>query len=246
MLLGFIAVAEGNQTYDSRNNSAFFADTAASVLAANGIKVYQPLKMKDGTALENDTNVPYGTMPEYTGKTPTRPSTAQYNYNFDAWSPEVVSVTTDADYTANFTSVIRQYTVTFLDWDGTELSKQLLDYATPATAPADPTREGYTFKGWDKDFSNVQSDLTVTALYEQNAVEPPIPDEAITVRLDPKSCSSWSTVYLYAWEGAALGGWPGMEWKTKDAEGWLYHVFDSNVREVNILFNNVFYSYTFT
>ena len=36
-----------------------------------------------------------------------------------------------------------------------------------ATAPANPTREGYTFTGWDKDFSNVQSDLIITAQYER-------------------------------------------------------------------------------
>ena len=193
----------------------------------------------DGTELQSS-QVEYGVMPEYTGKTPTRPSTAQYNYNFDAWSPEVVSVTTDADYTANFTSVIRQYTVTFLDWDGTELSKQLLDYATPATVPADPTREGYTFKGWDKDFSNVQSDLTVTALYEQNAVEPPIPDEAITVRLDPKSCASWSTVYLYAWDAKQTpiaGAWPGTK-VNKDSDGWWSYTFDNKITNVNIIWNN--------
>jgi hypothetical protein len=29
-----------------------------------------------------------------------------------------------------------------------------------------------------------------------------------------------------------------MEWKTKDSDGWLYHVFPSDVREVSIIFNN--------
>ena len=58
----------------------------------------------------------------------------------------------------------------------------------------------------------------------------------LTVKFMPPT--EWDKVYLYAWDGASLGAFPGMEWKTKDAEGWLYHVFDSNVREVNILFNN--------
>ena len=123
----------------------------------------------DGAELQSS-QVEYGAMPEYTGEAPTRPATAQYNYVFEGWTPEVISVTTDADYTANFTSVIRQYLVTFLDWDGTKLSEQLIDYGTAATAPADPVREGYTFTGWDKDFTNVQSDLTVTAQYQQNIV----------------------------------------------------------------------------
>ena len=35
-----------------------------------------------------------------------------------------------------------------------------------ATAPEVPEVEGYTFVGWDQDFSNVTSDMTVTAQYE--------------------------------------------------------------------------------
>ena len=114
--------------------------------------------------------VEYGALPEYIGETPTRPSTVQYNYVFDGWTPEIVSVTKDANYTATYASFLRQYTVTFLDWDGTILSEQVVDFGTAATAPANPVREGYTFVGWDKDFSNVQSDLIVTAQYTKNTV----------------------------------------------------------------------------
>ena len=35
-------------------------------------------------------------------------------------------------------------------------------------APIVEAREGYTFKGWDKDFSNVTSNLEVKAIYEEN------------------------------------------------------------------------------
>lgn len=123
----------------------------------------------NGSLLQSS-QVEYGVMPEYTGVTPARQSSAQYNYMFDAWTPEIAIVTKDANYTASFTSFIRQYTVTFLDWDGTQLSEQLVDYGGAAVAPTDPTRDGYTFTGWDKDFTNVQSDLTVTAKYQQNIV----------------------------------------------------------------------------
>ena len=63
------------------------------------------------------------------------------------------------------------FTVTFVDWDGTLLSSQQIAYGAAASAPADPTRAGWTFIGWDKDFSNITSNLTVTALYEQNGQE---------------------------------------------------------------------------
>ncbi len=61
------------------------------------------------------------------------------------------------------------HTVTFKDWDGTVLSTQTVTHGSAATAPADPTREGYTFSGWDVDFSNVTEDLIVTATYTINS-----------------------------------------------------------------------------
>lgn len=252
-------------------------------------------------SLLQTSQVEYGTLPEYTGATPKRPATAQYNYVFENWSPEIVAVTKDANYTASYTSFLRQYSVTFLDWDGTKLSEQVVDYGTAAIAPATPTREGYTFKGWDKDFSNVQSDLTVTALYEQNAPDPiytvifqdwdgttlkteqveqgksatapadPVREgytftgwdkdfsnvqsdltvtaqyeqndqhDAITVRLNPSSAPTWSNVYLYSWyDGGAVqpcGAWPGLQ-VNKDSNGWWSYTFDSNVKSVNIIWNN--------
>ena len=58
------------------------------------------------------------------------------------------------------------YTVTFVDWDGTVLKTESVREGYNAHAPADPVRVGYTFTGWDVDFTNVTSDITVTATYE--------------------------------------------------------------------------------
>ena len=54
------------------------------------------------------------------------------------------------------------------DSDGTVLDTQTVNYGEAATAPADPTREGYTFTDWDKAFDNVTADMTVTAQYTIN------------------------------------------------------------------------------
>ncbi len=58
------------------------------------------------------------------------------------------------------------YTVTFKDHDGKALKTEEVEHGNAATAPADPTREGYTFTGWDVAFDNVTGDLTVIAQYE--------------------------------------------------------------------------------
>lgn len=114
--------------------------------------------------------VSYGEMPsayqaiEDQGK----PATEQYVYTFDHWNPAIVPAVEDATYEAVFTPSLRKYLVRFQNWDHTLLSEQQVEYGKAAQAPADPTREGYTFKGWDREFNNIIADMTVTALFEKS------------------------------------------------------------------------------
>jgi hypothetical protein len=59
------------------------------------------------------------------------------------------------------------YTVTFEDYNGFELKTEKVAEGGDAHAPADPEREGFNFLGWNRTFTNVQSDLTTTAQYER-------------------------------------------------------------------------------
>jgi len=76
------------------------------------------------------------------------------------------------DYASPFSdislTVISDYTVTFEDGLGNTLKTEQVKIGKAATAPDEPTRDGFTFVGWDTDFSNVTSDLTVTALWKEN------------------------------------------------------------------------------
>ena len=65
---------------------------------------------------------------------------------------------------------INQYTITFDTNDGSEIAPITQDYGTKITAPADPTRKGYTFKGWDKEIPETMptENITVKAQWEIN------------------------------------------------------------------------------
>ena len=69
--------------------------------------LFGPLKTitfvdEDGTVLQ-ESEVPAGKTPEYTGDTPTKKEDKNYTYTFAGWSPEITEVTDDATYTATYT-----------------------------------------------------------------------------------------------------------------------------------------------
>ena len=84
----------------------------------------------------------------------------------------------DAVYTQNEALTLypvwntNKYTITFDTNGGSEIAPITQDYGTAITAPADPTREGYTFIGWDKAIPATMpaEDLTITAQWRDIAV----------------------------------------------------------------------------
>ncbi|MBO5702788.1 MAG: InlB B-repeat-containing protein [Clostridia bacterium] len=131
----------------------------------------------DGTVLETDEDVPYGSTPEYNGAEPTKPATAQYTYTFTVWTPEVDSVTGDVTYTATFSSTVNTYTVTWENWDETVLeTDENVPYGTkPEYNGSQPTKvvPGYTyvFNGWYPEVNNVTGDVTYKAQFTENVVQ---------------------------------------------------------------------------
>ena len=98
-------------------------------------------------------------------QTPADPS--KYGHTFVKWDRQFIVVIDDIDVHAVF-EAIPKYTVTFKDFDGTTLKTEEVYKNEGASAPASPTRVGYTFTGWDKQFDVVTSNLTVNAQYSVN------------------------------------------------------------------------------
>jgi uncharacterized repeat protein (TIGR02543 family) len=80
------------------------------------------------------------------GVTPTPPTVTKTGNTFSAWSPAIVPATGNTMYTAQWT--VNQYTISFDSAGGSAVGSITQNYGTAVTAPADPTRTGYTFTGW--------------------------------------------------------------------------------------------------
>ena len=145
--------------YDCNAEPVEFAvqNGAVTVAAAQPEMHTVTFKDWDGTVLKTQ-EVQHGGDAEAPAD-PTRTG-----YTFTGWDKEFTNITADLVVTAQYE--INTYTVTFKDWDGTVLKTQEVQYGGDAEAPADPTRTGYTFTGWDKAFTNIMADLVVTAQYE--------------------------------------------------------------------------------
>ena len=125
-------------------------------------------------AIDTDWNVTFvdwdsttlATMKVPNGKAATAPANpTRENYTFIGWDKDFSRVIEDMTITALYQ--INRYRVRFYDWDDTLLKTDSVEYLSAATVPAYPTREGYAFIGWDKDFSSITADLDVYAQYEE-------------------------------------------------------------------------------
>ena len=96
-------------------------------------------------------------------------------YLFAGWDTDYTNVQSNLLVYAKY---IRQnYTVEFIDYEGSLLKSQTVQYGEDAEAPEPAEREGYEFTGWDLPYENVQSDLRVTAQYNELPKEEPLREE---------------------------------------------------------------------
>ena len=91
-------------------------------------------------------------------------------YTFKGWDKEIPETMPAENITVKAQWEINQYTITFDTNGGSEIAPITQDYGTEITAPDNPTRKGYTFKGWDKEIPETMpaENITVKAQWEIN------------------------------------------------------------------------------
>ena len=93
-------------------------------------------------------------------------------YTFIGWDKAIPATMPAENMTITAKWKVNQYTITFDSNGGSEIAPITQDYGTAITAPATPTREGYTFIGWDKAIPSTMpaENMIITAKWRDIAV----------------------------------------------------------------------------
>ena len=144
----FNAAVTGNMTLTAK----WTANSYTITFDTNGGSAIAPITQDYGTAITAPAD-------------PTREG-----YTFIGWDKAIPATMPAGDMTITAQWRINQYTITFDTDGGSEIAPITQDYGTQITAPADPTREGYTFIGWDKAIPATMpaESITITAQWKDS------------------------------------------------------------------------------
>ena len=128
------------------------------------------------------------------GTTITAPANpAKTGYTFAGWDREIPTTMPAGDMTITARWQVNQYTITFKPENGGQDIVIKQDYGTAITAPANPTKTGYTFAGWDKTIPTTMpaGDMTITARWTENRVIVIIRPDDSKDEPDPGTIHQW-------------------------------------------------------
>ena len=114
-------------------------------------------------------------------------------YTFAGWDREIPTTMPAEDMTITARWTVNQYTITFKPENGGQDIVIKQDYGTAITAPANPTKTGYTFAGWDKTIPTTMpaGDMTITARWTENRVIVIIRPDDSKDEPDPGTIHQW-------------------------------------------------------
>lgn len=114
-------------------------------------------------------------------------------YTFAGWDREIPTTMPAGNMTITAQWQVNQYTITFKPENGGQDIVIKQDYGTAITAPANPTKTGYTFAGWDKTIPSTMpaGDMAITARWTENRVIVIIRPDDSKDEPDPGTIHQW-------------------------------------------------------
>lgn len=168
-----------NYPYLKFNNEYVNFDTSSA--SGQDIRIYAASRKYNVTFMDGYNNTQIGAVQQVeeggSAVAPEAPDHTAQGYVFTGWSAPYDNITEDTIVTAQYTNVSElSYTVTFhyrlSDGSWTDAS-QTVQHGHAATPPdaASVAPAGYTFNSWDKRYDNITSNLTINAVYKQEATK---------------------------------------------------------------------------
>lgn len=157
---------------------AAYEDVTYTAVYESGNVEYDISFVVDGRVTTKQYNA--GNVPSYNGSLD-KEADDEYTYSFAGWDANgdgvvdyqnntLPAVTGNAEYTAVFSEVYKEFVVKFVNWDDELISSAVYHYGDTVTLPATPTKPSdaehrYVFAGWTPDVVDVVADATYKATF---------------------------------------------------------------------------------
>jgi len=169
---------------------------------------------------------------------PTTPT--KEGHTFTGWDTVFTNVKANLNVKPTYT--INTYTVKFFV-EGTQVGQtQTINWNEAAIAPADPSKEGYNFTGWDKAFTNIKSNLDINAVFAIKAFLVKFFIDG-TEDTSLRQTVNWNTTAIQP-SNPVKTGYTFTSWRRSNPDGTVYDFSTKVTTNVNLYANFIINKYT--
>ena len=184
-------------------NNSFVMPEGGVNVSATFIPNRYVITYKNGNNIQYQDSVAYGTA--------IRPITdpTREGYTFTGWVPELPATMPAYDVTVHAQWNINKYALTYMDGNDM-LSQDSVEFGADITPVANPTKEGYTFNGWNPEVPSTMPahDVTVTAIFTLNTY-------TVTATVNPANAGTVTGAGIYNYGSE-------VEMRAEAADGYLF------------------------